>query len=50
MLDGRDSLPERDERKKEEQGQFSRLVYLAPLLSLILQFLEFLLKIIGVVR
>ena len=51
MPDGEDNLPERDERKKEEQGPILRkLVYLAPLLTLIIQFLEFTLKMIGVIR
>ena len=50
MPEGSDNLPERDERKKEEQGPLSRVINLAPLLTLILQLLEFALKIIGVIK
>ena len=47
MPKGRERLPD----KKEEQGPIlSKMVYLAPLLSLILQILELLLKIFGVIN
>ncbi|MCL2011140.1 MAG: hypothetical protein FWG71_11440 [Synergistaceae bacterium] len=50
MPDGKDSLSERDERKKEEQGPLAKVLRLAPLLNLALHFLELILKIIGVVK
>ena len=51
MPEGRDNLPERDERKKEEQGPIlPKLVYLAPLFDLALRLLELILKIIGAVK
>jgi hypothetical protein len=46
MPKGRDSLP----GKKEEQDTLARVVILAPLLPLILQLLELLLKICGVIN
>jgi hypothetical protein len=36
--------------KKEERDLLSRVVYLAPLLAVILQFLELVLKILGVIQ
>jgi hypothetical protein len=36
--------------KKEEQGPLSTVLILAPLLALILQFLELILKICGVIN
>ena len=39
----------RPDDKKEEQGTLAKVVYLAPLITLILQFLELLLKILGVI-
>ena len=47
MSKDRNGLPG---NKKEEQGQLTKLVYLAPLFAVILQFLEFLLKILGVIQ
>jgi hypothetical protein len=45
--DGKERLPE---RKKEEQGHLSKVLRLAPLLTLALQLLELLLKICGVIN
>ena len=51
MPNGGDNLPELEkEHKKEEQGPLARVIYLAPLLALILQFLELILKILGVIN
>ena len=36
--------------KKEERDLLPRVVYLAPLIAVILQFLELLLRILGVIR
>jgi hypothetical protein len=36
--------------KKEEQGPLSKVLDLAPLLTLILQILELLLKVLGVIK
>jgi hypothetical protein len=47
MLKGRDRLPK---SKKEEQGLLSKVVDLAPLLSLLLQLLEIILKWAGVIN
>jgi hypothetical protein len=44
---GKERLPE---SKKEEQGPLSRVIVLAPLLALVLQLLELLLKILGVIN
>ena len=46
MPDGKDRLPE---QKPEERDLLSKVLALAPLLSLILQLLELLLKILGVI-
>ncbi|MDR1943828.1 MAG: hypothetical protein LBQ19_03305 [Synergistaceae bacterium] len=46
MPKGKDNLPD----NKEEQDHLSRALALAPLLTVFLQFLELLLKIIGVIR
>jgi hypothetical protein len=46
MPNDRDRLPD----NKEEQDTVARVVFLAPLLALILQFLELMLKIFGVIR
>ena len=35
--------------KEEEQDTLTKVIYLAPLITLILQFLELLLKILGVI-
>ena len=49
MPDGNDRLPDKSD-KKEEQDQFlSKAISLAPLLSLIIQLLELLLKLLGVI-
>jgi hypothetical protein len=45
-LKGRDRLPK---SKKEEQGTLARVIYHAPLLSLLLQLLEIILKWAGVI-
>ena len=51
MPDGDDSLPERDERKTEEQGPtLSKLVYLAPLFQLVIRVLELLLRILRIIN
>ena len=51
MPDGKDSLPERDERKKEEQGPtLPKLVYLAPLFELVIRVLELLLRILRIIN
>ena len=51
MPKGDDSLLERKERNKEEQGPtLTKLINLAPLLALILQFIEFILKMIGAIK
>jgi hypothetical protein len=44
---GKERLPE---SKKEEQDTLSRVIYLAPLLTLVLQLLELVLKILGVIN
>ena len=46
MPDGRDRLP----GKKEEQDLLSKVVHLAPLLTLALQILELVLRILGVIN
>jgi hypothetical protein len=46
MSKDEDQLPD---NKKEEQGQLSKVLVLAPLLALILQFLELILKLLGVI-
>ena len=46
MPKGRGNLPD----KKEERGLLTRAIVLAPLLTLVLQFLEFLLKILGLIN
>jgi hypothetical protein len=46
--DGKDRLPD---NKKEEQDRFlDRAISLAPLLNLVLQILELILKILGVIK
>ena len=45
MPDGRGSLPD----KKEERGLLTRAIVLAPLFSLIIQILEFALKILKMI-
>ena len=50
MPDGKDSLPEREERKKEEQGPTSTLVYLVPLFELVIRVLELALKILRIIN
>jgi hypothetical protein len=47
MSKDKGSLPE---HKKEEQGPLTRVTYLAPLLALIFQLLELILKILGVIN
>jgi hypothetical protein len=47
MSKDKDCLPD---NKKEEQGRLSRVIALAPLFALILQLLELLLKICGVIK
>jgi hypothetical protein len=46
MPNGRGRLPD----NKEEQDHLSKVAVLAPLLTVVLQFLELILKIIGVIR
>jgi hypothetical protein len=46
MPNGRDRLP----GKTEEQGPLSKVIDLAPLFSLVLQILELILKICGVIN
>jgi len=50
MPDGDDSLPEREERKTEEQGPLSKMVYLAPLFELVIRILELILKILRIIN
>jgi hypothetical protein len=47
MPDGKDRLPE---SKKEEQDPLAQVIRLAPLLNLILQLLEIILKLFGVIK
>jgi hypothetical protein len=47
MSKDRNGLPG---NKKEEQDHLSKVVALAPLFAVVLQFLELLLKILGVIR
>jgi hypothetical protein len=47
MPDGRERLPE---SKKEEQDHLAKVVSLAPLLTLALQFLELVLRLLGVIN
>ncbi|MDR0648222.1 MAG: hypothetical protein LBF92_02655 [Synergistaceae bacterium] len=46
MPDGRDRLP----GKKEEQDRLTKVTSLAPLLTLALQILELILRILGVIN
>jgi hypothetical protein len=46
MPNGRDRLP----GKNEEQGLLSKVIDLAPLFSLVLQLLELILKLLGVIN
>jgi hypothetical protein len=46
MPNGRDRLPD----NKEEQDTLARVVFLAPLLTVVLQVLELLLKLLGVIQ
>ena len=50
MPDGKDSLPEREVRKIEEQGPTSPLVYLVPLFDLVIRVLELVLKILRIIN
>jgi hypothetical protein len=47
MPDGRERLPE---NKKEEQDRLTKVVSLAPLFALALQFLELILRLFGVIN
>ncbi|MDR1516118.1 MAG: hypothetical protein LBS45_10505 [Synergistaceae bacterium] len=48
MSRDKDHLP--NNKKAEQDTYLTKVVYLAPLLAVIFQFLEFLLKLLGVIR
>jgi hypothetical protein len=49
MSEDKSNLPSENKSKKEEQGPLCKVLALAPLLALILQVLELILKILGVI-
>jgi hypothetical protein len=50
LSDDNDRLPDKSGKKEEQDPTLAKVVSLAPLLSLILQLLELLLKLFGVIK
>jgi hypothetical protein len=50
MSEDKSNLPSENKSKKEEQDILPKVLVLAPLLALILQVLELILKILGVIN